>query len=92
MPTPPSEEQPLDVGDQAASSQPSAVSPRGTASPVLQRRGASPRRAAGGAASAGEGARKFVDYRMEAAPTWDGEMPQTKYREYSRNLYGWWRQ
>ncbi|CAE7724500.1 GIP [Symbiodinium necroappetens] len=34
-------------------------------------------------------AKKFVDYRMESAPTWDGEMPETKYREYSRNLRLW---
>ena len=33
--------------------------------------------------------RKFVDYRMESAPTWDGEMLETKYRAFA---FGWWRQ
>ncbi|OLP97718.1 Dynein heavy chain 6, axonemal [Symbiodinium microadriaticum] len=28
------------------------------------------------------GGRKYVDDRMDAAPVWDGEMPETKYREH----------
>ena len=36
---------------------------------------------------AGPGGRKYVDDRMDAAPVWDGEMPETKYREHARNLH-----
>ena len=78
MPAPPSEE-PLDVGEQAVPSQPGVASPRGATSPLFPRRNGSPRAAADGAATV-DGPRKFVDFRMEAAPTWDGEMPETKYR------------
>ncbi|CAE7707824.1 unnamed protein product, partial [Symbiodinium necroappetens] len=35
------------------------------------------------------GGRKFVDYRMEPAPVWDGETPELKYREYAQNLRLW---
>ena len=34
-------------------------------------------------------ARRFVDYKMEAAPSWNGEHPESKYREYARNLKLW---
>ena len=86
MPTPPSDEA-VEGGETAAASQ------RGVASPVLPRRGGrsvSPREGGGGETPAGaEQGRKYVDYRMESAPSWDGEMPETKYREYSRNLRLW---
>ena len=85
MPTPPSDE-PVESGERAAASQ------RGVASPVLPRRNersGSPRTGRGDAPPGAEQGRKFVDYRMESAPTWDGEMPETKYREYSRNLRLW---
>ena len=50
------------------------------------RRTASPRGAAGVSPSM---EKRFVDYKMEAAPTWDGEQPETKYKEYARNLKLW---
>ena len=50
------------------------------------RRAVSPRGAAGAGASS---EKRFVDYKMEAAPTWDGEQPETKYKEYARNLKLW---
>ncbi|CAE7227831.1 GIP, partial [Symbiodinium sp. CCMP2592] len=66
---------------------PDAPGPRpGGASPLMPRRAASPR-AAEGAAGASE--KKFVDYRMEAAPGWDGEQPEVRYKEYARNLKLW---
>ena len=34
-------------------------------------------------------ARRFVDYKMEAAPSWNGEHPESEYREYARNLKLW---
>ena len=43
----------------------------------------------GAAPSTPPGGRKFVDYRMEPATVWDGEMPEVKYREYARNLRLW---
>ena len=33
--------------------------------------------------------RRFVDYKMEPAPSWNGEHPESKYREYARNLKLW---
>ena len=44
-----------------------------------------------GSAGAGNpaGVRKYVDYKMEAAPSWDGERPEQMYREYARNLRLW---
>ncbi|CAE7348803.1 RE1, partial [Symbiodinium necroappetens] len=35
------------------------------------------------------GARKYSDYRMESAPVWDGERPESEYREYVRKLKLW---
>ena len=67
-------------------------------SPLLQRRQpGSPRTppyaAAGldGSTEAANGgnSRKYVDYKMEAAPAWDGEHPEQQYKEYARNLKLW---
>ncbi|CAE7350344.1 RE1 [Symbiodinium sp. CCMP2592] len=84
MPTPPADES-VEGGERAAARQ------QGVASPVLPRQGVrslSPRPGEADASSA-SAPKKFVDYRMESAPSWDGEMPETKYREYSRNLRLW---
>ncbi|CAE7939226.1 Ttll5 [Symbiodinium necroappetens] len=43
----------------------------------------------GSAGPAGPAGRKFADYRMEAAPKWDGEKPEEQYREYARALRLW---
>ncbi|CAE7208124.1 Ttll5 [Symbiodinium sp. KB8] len=43
----------------------------------------------GSAGPAGPAGRKFADYRMEAAPKWDGEKPEEQYREYARTLRLW---
>ena len=39
--------------------------------------------------SEGQQARKFVDYKMDPAPSWNGEHPESEYREYARNLKLW---
>ena len=39
--------------------------------------------------SEGQTARKFVDYKMDPAPSWNGEHPESEYREYARNLKLW---
>ena len=38
---------------------------------------------------AGAAARKYVDYRMDPAPSWNGEWPESQYREYARKLRLW---
>ena len=43
----------------------------------------------GSAGPAGPAGRKFAEYRMEAAPKWDGEKPEEQYREYARTLRLW---
>ena len=46
--------------------------------------GPQPRRAVSPRAEAGQhGARKFVDFRMEAVPVWNRKQPEVKYKEYS---------
>ena len=35
------------------------------------------------------GQRKHVDYRMDPAPVWGGEMPEKNFKEYQRNLALW---
>eukprot|EP00439_Symbiodinium_sp_Y106_P007110 s9578_g1.t1 len=83
MPTPPPDEEPLRDEPRQEVREPSV----GGASPVMPpRRTASPRGAAGVSPSM---EKRFVDYKMEAAPTWDGEQPETKYKEYARNLKLW---
>ena len=79
MPTPPQDEEPLRDDPRQDVREPRP----GGASAVMPRRTASPRAAADGGASAGK---RFVDYKMEAAPSWDGEQPEVKYKEYARNL------
>ena len=58
--------------------------PEGGDSPMMPHRATS----GGDAASDGTG-RRYVDYRMDPAPSWDGEQPEQKFREYSRNLKLW---
>ncbi|CAE7948306.1 hypothetical protein AK812_SmicGene44163 [Symbiodinium microadriaticum] len=77
MPTPPQDEEPLRDDPRQDVREPRP----GGASAVMPRRTASPRAAADGGASAGK---RFVDYKMEAAPSWDGEQPEVKYKEYAR--------
>ena len=36
-----------------------------------------------------EGARKFVDYKMDPAPSWGGDQPEKNFKEYHRNLHLW---
>ena len=38
---------------------------------------------------AAAGARRYVDYRMDPAPSWNGEWPEQQYREYARKLKLW---
>ena len=47
-----------------------------------------PRTATSVGASGGDqnGQRKHVDYRMDPAPTWGGDMPEKNFKEYHRNL------
>ena len=33
--------------------------------------------------------KKHVDYRLDPAPSWGGEMPEKQFREYQRNLQLW---
>ena len=64
---------------------------RGAESPVLPRRGGAPTRGqevTEPGQESGSG-RRYVDYKMEAAPSWDGEQPEVKYKEYARNLKLW---
>eukprot|EP00439_Symbiodinium_sp_Y106_P086029 s529_g30.t2 len=83
MPTPPRDEESLREEVRQEVREP----PAGGSSPVMpSRRAVSPRGAAGAGASS---EKRFVDYKMEAAPTWDGEQPETKYKEYARNLKLW---
>ena len=35
------------------------------------------------------GATRYVDYRMDPAPSWNGEWPEQQYREYARKLKLW---
>ncbi|CAE7633450.1 unnamed protein product, partial [Symbiodinium microadriaticum] len=37
----------------------------------------------------GAATRRFADFKMDAAPRWDGERPESQYREYARNLRMW---
>ena len=37
----------------------------------------------------GAASKRYADFRMEAAPRWDGERPESQYREYARNLRMW---
>ena len=36
-----------------------------------------------------EPGKKFVDYRLDPAPTWDGSQPERLFKEYHRNLLLW---
>ena len=38
---------------------------------------------------AGAAARTHVDYRIDPAPSWNGEWPESQYREYARKLKLW---
>ena len=57
----------------------------GMSSPLLRGRAASPRPQV----KVNGKPRHFVDYKMEAAPSWDGEQPEVKYKEHTRNLRLW---
>ena len=35
------------------------------------------------------GGRKYVDYRLDPAPSWTGDQPEKHYKEYIRNLQLW---
>ena len=61
MPTPPQEDEPLREEDRPGVREPRA----GGASPLMPRRATSPRSSAEG----GTGEKRFVDYKMEAAPS-----------------------
>ena len=41
------------------------------------------------APSATGGNKKYVDYKMDPAPSWTGDMPEKNYKEYHRNLQLW---
>ena len=66
-------------GDLGAASPLRPRSPSGT--PPYGRRGLD-------GSDEGQG-RRFVDLKMEAAPSWNGERPESEYREYARNLQLW---
>ena len=66
-------------------------------SPLLRRRGKTspaprtPPYAHAGLDGSGDNAtaRRFVDYKMEPAPSRDGEHPESTYRKFARNLKLW---
>ena len=58
-------------------------------SPAACTEGSIPEDAARNCCSRRYTGRKYVDYKMEGAPVWDGEQPESKYREYARNLKLW---
>ena len=75
----------------SATTGPRSPTNRGPTSPVRTRSptaAAAPYGPDGLDGSAG-GARKYNDYRMESAPIWDGERPESEYREYARKLKLW---
>ena len=43
----------------------------------------------GSGAGVSQAARRFVDYKMESAPSWGGEWLEQQYREYGRKLKLW---
>ena len=52
-------------------------------------RARSPRAPAYGEGAEGASGKKYHDFRMEPAPSWNGENPETEYRLYSRSLKLW---
>ena len=36
-----------------------------------------------------DGVQKHVDYRLDPAPSWGGDMPEKQFKEYHRNLQLW---
>ena len=40
-------------------------------------------------APSASGSKKYVDYKMDPAPVWGGDMPEKNYKEYYRNLQLW---
>ena len=66
---------------------------RGTSSSPIRPRspsgGTPPVYGGGSLDGSGDPGRKFADFRMEAAPRWDGERPEEQYREYARTLKLW---
>ncbi|CAE7830815.1 RE1 [Symbiodinium sp. CCMP2592] len=78
--------------EQAATSQPDRRPRTPGSSPIRARSPAAPSTPPYGDGldgSGGGGRRPFADFRMDAAPRWDGERPETQYREYARNLRMW---
>ena len=73
----------------AATTGPGAIGSRGS-SPLRARSPRTVPYASAGLDGSQESAgKKYHDYRVEPAPSWDGENPETEFRQYSRALKLW---